>query len=143
MAPARYYDANKPAGVAIDGVADSSVPATPVSRWKQVSGARGSVVMVVDLALGSGTLENYYLDNSDLNGDDTGDGRSYGDAGLKANNPGGLVTVDSRIFVLDPQAPNVGSTYEDYLDNPLQATAVAQTYTPLPPYQVYLPLVVK
>jgi len=65
MAPAVYYDDNTSAGVTIDGVPDS-VPATRVTAWKQVSGGQGSIVQVVDVAIGAGQVANYYKDDQAL-----------------------------------------------------------------------------
>ena len=63
MAPATYYDGNVPGGLPIDGNSDS-VPAAPVTTWKQVSGELGSAVQVMDVTLEGGTLTNYYQENA-------------------------------------------------------------------------------
>ncbi len=127
MAPATYYDDNTPGGVAVDGAADA-VAATPVNVWKQVSGGQGSLVQVADVALGGGTLSNYYEDNGAEDPDDTGDLKSFGDAGFRVDAPSGEVSLKLTVFVLDPAQPNVGATYRGYYDNPLQVATAAQTY---------------
>lgn len=127
MAPATYYDGNTPDGVPVDGVSDS-VPSTPANDWLQLSGGQGSVVQVVDVSLGGGTLSNYYKDDQALDPDDTGDGQSFGDAGLRVYTPTGQVELGTFVFVLEPAQPNVGATYQDYLANPLEVTVTAQTY---------------
>lgn len=125
MAPATYYDANTAAGVAIDGVADT-VPASPATDWRQVSGEQGTVVQVGHVSLAGGTRSNYYLDNQVPDLDDTGDQRSYGDAGTRVNSPSGQVVIDMQTFVLDPQQSNLGAMYQAYQDQPLECTALAQ-----------------
>lgn len=129
MVPALYYDDNTPVGVAIDGSPDS-VAAAPANAWKQVSGGQGSLVQVVNVTLGGGTLSNYYEDDASQDPDDTGDQRSYGDAGFRVDNPSGQVSFELFNVVLGPQQPNVGALYRSYHDQPLQTTATAQTYAP-------------
>jgi len=129
MAPATYYDDNLPGGVLIDGNLDS-VPSLPVNAWKQVSGGQGSTVRVLDISVDGGTIQNYFKDFKDVDPDDTGDGKPYGDAGFRVDDPTGQVFFDSLTFVLDPNQPNVGQAFRDLFDNPLQTTATAQDYPP-------------
>ncbi len=140
MAPATYYDNNTGAGVAIDGVPDS-VPSTPVATWKQVSGGQGSIVQVVDVTIGAGQLSNYYKDDQIVDPDDTGDGRSFGDAGFAVDDPAGQVSAETLTFFLDPDQPNLGLTYQSYYANPLEVAVTAQSYGPH--YYVYIPLLSK
>jgi hypothetical protein len=139
MAPATYYDSNTTGGVAIDGNPDGVASSPPVS-WTQVSGAHGSVVQVVDVSLGGGTLTNYYLDEGTIDPGDTGDGASFGDAGFRADAPAGQVTVEALTFVLWPGQGAVGGLYEAYYAHPLQVTATAQSLTV---HRVYLPVVTR
>jgi hypothetical protein len=75
---------------------------------------------------------------------DTGDQRSYGDAGVVADDLSGLVVVDMLAYVLDPLQPNVGQQFLAYYDEPLDVTAIRQHYPPSGPmWHVYLPLVSK
>ncbi len=129
MAPATYYDDNTPGGVPVDGMPDT-VPALPAVTWQQVSGGRGTVVTALDISFESGTISNYYLDKSALNGNDTGDKRSYGDAGFRVDDPAGMVQVDLATYVLDPLQPNQGALYKSYQAHPLEATAAAQAWQP-------------
>ena len=140
MAPATYYDNNDEAGVAIDGVPDS-VPSSPVTTWKQVSGGQGSIVQIVDVTMGAGQLSNYYRDDQTVDPDDTGDGQSFGDAGLVVDDPAGEVNAETLTFFLDPNQPNLGLTYQSYYANPLEIVATAQRCGPL--HYVYLPLLEK
>ena len=127
MAPMSYFDSNRPAGVAIDGAYDS-IPTTPFPTWRQVSGAKGSLVEVTGVGTGGGALSNYYLDLNQVDEKDTGDQVSFGDAGFLVLNPTESILISTAHYVLDPSQPNVGGTYRDYFDNPLQATAAAQDY---------------
>jgi hypothetical protein len=138
MAPATYYDSNVPGGLPIDGSPDN-VPTTPAITWEQVSGGQGSVVQVVDVTLGGGTLTNYYKDDQTTDPDDTGDGQSFGDAGFRADDPAGEVAMGLLNFVLDPGQPNVGALYRGYHENPLEVTVVAQREV----HMLYLPLLSK
>lgn len=131
MAPMNYFDSNTPAGVTVDGQPDS-VPATPVTAWKQVSGAWGSLVQTLDYILGGGTPKSYYTDTLSEEPPPTGDGWQYGEAGYRVDNPAGLIRLDYTAYVLDPGQPNVGDIYRAYHDNPLQATAAAQDYVCAP-----------
>ncbi len=132
MFPAIYYDANRPAGVPIDGAVDS-VPTTPPNGWFQTSGAVGTLVHVLDVEPGSGVRTNYYLDNGSLNSQDTGDQRSYADAGIMISAPDpdtaiGYATAAQTSYVLPGGLGNVGQTYTDQVHNPLQADAFAENY---------------
>lgn len=138
MAPATYYDSNVPGGLPIDGSSDN-VPTTPTITWEQVSGGQGSVVQVLDVTLGGGTLTNYYKDDQTTDPDDTGDGQSFGDAGFRADDPAGEVAFGLFNFVLDPGQPNVGALYRGYYENPLEVTVVAQGEV----HMLYLPLLSK
>ncbi len=132
MFPATYYDANRPAGVPIDGAVDS-VPTAPPNEWFQTSGAIGTLVHVLDVEPGSGVRTNYYLDNGSLNNQDTGDQRSYADAGIMISAPDpdtaiGYVTAAQTTYILPADLGNVGETYVDYVQDPLQADAFAENY---------------
>jgi hypothetical protein len=123
-----YYDANVMGGVPIDGSPDT-VPASPYSPWRQISGSTGSAVQVADTHLLGGALTNYYKDDSTVDPGDKGDHQSFADSGALVENPNSRFTVYLWYYVLPPNQPNVGSTYSDQTQHPLQATAVAQ-YAP-------------
>jgi hypothetical protein len=135
-----YYDANNPAGATINGVPDV-VTISPPTRWTQVTGVAGTVVNVSKIPAGlGGTQSTYYKDDSTVDSDDTGDQRSYGDAGLQVDDPNaGTYTILGHVYFLTGTTANVGATYLDYYDNPLQASVAV----PLPKWYIYLPLVVK
>ncbi len=136
-----YYDANNPAGATINGVPDV-VTISPPTRWTQVASVTGTVVNVSKIPAGlGGTQSTYYKDDSAVDGDDTGDQRSYGDAGLQVNNPNaGDYTILGHVYFLTGTTANVGATYLDYYDNPLQASVAS---VPPPRWYIYLPLVLK
>jgi hypothetical protein len=130
MAPTTYYDANNAGGVPLDGVFDPVAPA-PVSGWRQVSGALGSIVQVSIIDSPGGgqeVISNYYWDVSDPDPDDTGDQQSFGDAGFKVSWPNEVINMTFATYVLGASQPNVGATYEQYRNNPLEAAATAQSF---------------
>jgi hypothetical protein len=137
MSPAIYYDSNLINGFAVDGVPDS-VPSTPLNSWNQVSGADGSMVQVIDVSVGGGTIENYYKDDSTIDGGDTGDQQSFADAGIKIDNPTGTASIRFLEFILDPDQPRIGGTYRNYFENPLIISIQEQTIK-----SVYLPVVIR
>jgi hypothetical protein len=139
MSPAasgsHYYDANVPAGVVIDGVADA-VPTSPAADWSQVSGATGSIVRIIDFSGAGGTATTYYKDNSAVDSSDTGDQMSYGDAGVRIDSP---PTINKKFvfwnwnYILPANQANVGATFRGYAHNPLQVTATeTQPFTTSP-----------
>jgi hypothetical protein len=136
-----YYDANNPAGVTVDGITDTIVT-TPPTRWTQVTGVTGTVVNVSQIPAGlGGTQSTYYKDDADFDAGDTGDHRSYSDAGLQVDNPKpGAYTVLGHTYFLTGVTVNVGATYAGYYDNPLQVSVAA--FTP-PTQYIYLPFVAK
>jgi hypothetical protein len=141
MSPAasgsQYYDSNVSAGVTIDGVPDS-MPTTPATDWSQVSGSTGSIVRLMDYSSAGGTPTTYYLDNLTIDPNDTGDQRSYGDAGVRVDGPNRQFTFWSGNYILPANQPNVGGTYRDYARNPLQVQA-----TETQPFTSYLPLILR
>jgi hypothetical protein len=136
-----YYDANNPAGVIIDGEPDGDFIFTPASRWAQVTGVTGTLVSVSNIPAGLGGAQStYYKDHSAPDSNDTGDLLSYGDAGLQIDNPnpGTYITLGHIYFPTETLA-NVGATYVEYYDNPLQTSVVAVSSR----WYVYLPVVAK
>jgi hypothetical protein len=147
-AGATFYNQNVSAGVTVDGSPDS-VAATPFSNWSQVSHTNGRMIQVVDTTPVGGTPKNYYCDDatSSLECDGTsktGDGFSYGDAGILVDGGVNQTFVFSGTFYfLSPagggEADNVGTTYKDYFFNPLNL-AIYLTGQRL---TTYLPVVLK
>jgi hypothetical protein len=142
---ATFYNANTPSGVTIDGNPDT-VAATPLSNWSQVSHTTGRLVQVFDPTPAGGTPQDYYCDNSTSGTecDDTsktGDGFSYGDAGLLVDgNVNHNFSVESWFFVLSPNmGQNVGTTYLHYYSNRLKPMAFLQADRKV----VYLPVILE
>lgn len=137
---ATFYNSTIPGGVPIDGITDT-VAATPVSLWGQVSHPYGRIVQVTDPAPIGGSPANYYCDNTDLPAEcdgtsKTGDNMSYGDSGFSITGDiNSRFVTESWLFFLPPPAPgeadNVGETYQDYFENPLDQS------------KIFLPLIVK
>lgn len=137
-----YYDSNTPGGVTIDGVMDA-VPTTPPNDWFQVNGGAGGpggiVAVIPNIHPNGGTVSNYYRDNGTIDPSDTGDQRSYGDAGLRIDSPGPVISFTFMAYVLPPgTTSNVGATYFNRAKNPLSATAAEQK-----PFTIYLPVAMK
>ena len=144
LAPATYYDSNVTAGVPVDGQPDA-VPTQPLAAWQQIDGAYGGFVSLLDVAVGSGQTGTYYLDDDTFDPNDTGDGRSYGDAGFFINNPGGLLQVQQQVYFLSGQQGNQGNFFAQQAANPLQTSSSQQSPpgAPQPPgFDLFLPLLV-
>jgi hypothetical protein len=137
-----YYDANNPAGLNIDGTPDA-ITITPPSRWTQVTGVTGTVVSVNRIPTGLGGIQStYYKDNDAIGSSDTGDQRSYGDAGFQAENPNvGEYAMLGHIYFLTGARVDVGATYAGYYDNPLQINVAA--VGPVLPNRCFLPIVLR
>ena len=85
-----------------------------------------------------GTLSNYYKDEGSIDPDDTGDLRSYADAGLQIDGPGAIIEYTMAAYVLPPgTTANVGVTYFDRLINPLEVSVAPSTIL------TYLPLIME
>ncbi|GIK40285.1 MAG: hypothetical protein BroJett011_41180 [Chloroflexota bacterium] len=141
---ATFYNANVPAGVTINGSADS-VPETPLSKWFQVSHSTGRLVQVTDLAqVGGTTQKNYYCEGAaECDGTaQTGDSTSYGDSGfLIEGNVSKKFSTKSILYLPTGSGPsNIGAAYETYFFNPLQICAAKQAE---PCAEVFLPIILK
>jgi hypothetical protein len=147
-AGATFYNAHTLGGVTVDGSPDSVAGPSP-SYWAQVSHTTGRLIHVADPTPAGGTQTDYYCDDSGVgttecdSTPETGDGLSYGDAGISV--AGGInesFTAESSFFVLpDPGGgqDNVGATYNDYHFNPLDV----ETKLHGEGEKVFLPVVLK
>jgi len=155
---ATLYNANRPqAGVRIDGFPFETIPGTPLSAWWEMADDTGTLVQVADSSGMGGIQTNYYKDDArEEDWRDTGDERSYGDVGIKAEDPDEVIDYWSAFFVLPADAPNVGRKYYNYVTHPLEVSAVApmtlihDVYFPWMSrgfealyYDVYFPLVIR
>jgi hypothetical protein len=142
---ATFYNANTPNGVTIDGNPDT-VDATPLSNWFQVSHTTGRLVQVFDPMSVGGTPAGYYCDNitsgTECDGTSkTGDGLSYGDAGVLVDgNVNHNFSIVSWLFVLPADVgQNEGTTYMHYYSNRLRVEAFLQADRKF----IYLPIILK
>jgi hypothetical protein len=88
-----------------------------------------------------GTQSTYYKDDAIVKINDTGNQRSYGDAGLQIADPDpGIYTLLGQIYFLTETTANVGTTYADYYDNPIQVTVEAYGSSM---HYVYLPVLAR
>jgi hypothetical protein len=133
----KYYDANTPAGVTVDGLTDT-VPSSPATDWWQISGVTGTAVQIADASLVGGTRTNYYKDNKTPDSGDTGDKVSYADCGAYIDHPNARIRFGLFYYILPANQPNVGATYWNRAMHPLTATATAQPYGN---WRVFLPVV--
>jgi hypothetical protein len=141
---ATFYNGVVPGGVPVDGVPDV-VPATPFSSWSQLSldtgVITGTIVQAFDVSQMGGTPTNYYVDDSQIDNQDTGDQRHYGDDGVRVDDPNLSFTFRTQLYFLDGAQPNVGETYAGYAAQPLQT--VAEWHKLDMPFHIYLPLVIR
>jgi hypothetical protein len=133
-----YYDANNPAGVTIDGVPDT-IEVSPSSLWTQIAGDADSVVSVSAIPAGlGGTPSTYYKDDSTVDPEDTGDQRSFGDAGLQVQVPTpGVYVTFGQIYIVTGTTANVGSVFAGYYVQPLETSVEPVS----PTWHLYMPLV--
>jgi hypothetical protein len=138
VAGATLYNAAVPEGVLVDGVPDE-VPPLPRSPWWQLVAATGTVIQVSDPAPIGGEQINYYVDDSTIDPEDTGDQRRYGDVGIISRNANRSFTYDYNMYFSPDQLPNVGAQYQSYYTTPLTVTATRLEAAPTP--VIYLPVV--
>jgi len=135
-----YFD-NNASSATIDGIADQ-VPPTPLIGWYQTSGGDfGGVVTALHAIYPDGvTASTHYVDDSASGG--TGDGASYGEAGIEFTNAGADdLGVQLSTYILPPgTTENLGATYKQYATTPLTAVTRSDTCE-LSAYPVYLPIV--
>jgi hypothetical protein len=136
-----YFNSNG-VSVPIDGVNDT-VAATPRVDWFQASGASGGMVFAFpSVNAGGGVVSNYYKDDSAIDGDDTGDQRSYSDSGLFIDSPGAVIDFSLVTFILPPNSTtSVGQSYFDRISNPITAATTTQIFGMESDFEVYLPVV--
>jgi hypothetical protein len=143
MTGSTYYDSNATIAL-IDGVTDT-VTTTPRVNWYQVisnTSLGGFVLTVPGINPGGGTVSNYYQDNSAVDPTDTGDQLSFGDAGLRIDNPGLLIQLRLVTYILPPgTTTNVGAAYFSQVNNPLIATATIQRFGFN--FDTFLPIILK
>jgi hypothetical protein len=135
-----YYDSNNSAGETIDGTPDNVI-VQPPSRWNQVSGVAGTVVNVTQIPADlGGAQSSYYKDDATIDIHDTGDQKSYGDAGLQVQAPPpGTFDLLRHTYFLTQSAPNVGENFVGYYDSPLEVQVGFVTTG----WSIHLPLILR
>jgi hypothetical protein len=99
---------------------------TPRSPWWQLSTDYGTLLQIGDSGSIGGEQTNYYLDDLELDPDDTGDGRSYGDIGVRVEDPVENFTYTFALYSLPITETNFGETYYARFSHPLMVTATRQ-----------------
>jgi len=133
-----HYSDAVPYGVTVDGIADD-VPTEPLSSWWQLSTDAGTLIHVADTSSIGGSQYNYYADDSQWDGSDTGDRRHYGDAGMVADDPEGSFTHEFSLYTLPGRLPNLGATYAQFGNHPLSVTTTWHTGPRL--WKAHLPMI--
>jgi hypothetical protein len=118
--PARYADANVPAGVDVDGEPDS-VPSRPLPAWRELTFTEGHVSLLREGADGAGGASLYYVDDADGVADDTGDGRSFGDQGVAADELDDVIAADfpGHVVISPADMGDVGARLAENLAAPV------------------------
>jgi hypothetical protein len=119
------YNAAVTEGVTVDGI-NEAVPTVPLSPWWQLNNEHGTLVQVGDSSSMGGEQTNYYLDDLAVDPDDTGDGRSYGDIGIRVEDPLETFTYTFALHRVPMTQVNLGEVYYDRFRNPLTAATSRQ-----------------
>jgi hypothetical protein len=139
-----FFNAFNRSGFPVDGTPDSPVNRSILDRtntnppdslnWYMVRGNPGVFLVLMSVPVLGTTRELYYLDNSAVDNDDTGDKRSYGDSGLRVtstSNITGSLSFNFTTYYLGNNAPaDIGARLKEQPLNPVQVTAVKQTRLP-------------
>lgn len=117
----RYLDANLADPVTVDGVPDS-VPTGPVPVWRQLETSNMRVVFLRRGSEAAPSASVYWKDDAAADSADTGDGRSIGDQGVRAESLRDLVRAGfpGDVVVLGPEADVSAATLAENLAQPLQ-----------------------
>jgi len=131
----KFFNAFNQNGVTIDGVADS--PAKTINdppdglNWLMRTGEPGTILTLMNIPAIGSKRELYYTDDSRNNTDDTGDKKSYGDAGINVTSTGNITGSFSfeftTYFLEKNQVATIGDQYKQRALKPLQVTAAKQT----------------
>lgn len=138
-----FYSLNTPtAGVPVDGVPDNAFSRAPVSPWWQISTDTGTIANVGDLTSAGGAQYSIFVDNADAAAEPnpaTGEPGRYAESGILVNNPNQMFTYHYKNYYLAGRQPNIGTTFQNYFNHPLTATARLQTAAS----KVYIPLLIR
>jgi hypothetical protein len=130
----RFFNARN-SGIVIDGTPDNPVRTldVPGLNWVLLTGPQGSIVSILDVPKLGDRQSLYYHDNASGGTDDgtkdTGDGKSYGDIGVKLENKisGEYDFSSTRLYLLPAnQTPAVAETLLQNLLYPIERLVRSQ-----------------
>lgn len=127
--PATYRDPNVPAGVPIDGQPDA-VPASPMPSWHEVRFAAGRMISAGAPPKAGSTLKLYYKDDARSDSNDTGDKKSYGDAGVSSTSADDAGGPPPQMIFLASDDPITAEQVSAQLQQPLKVTAKVDGVVP-------------
>ncbi len=136
----KFVSANNPEpGFAIDGQPDEHVrevdSVLPSGNWIHTGGTAGTIVSLfpIELTVG-GRREFYYKDDSGNDGDDTGDGRSFADAGISMlDGVATPFTIGYKGYYLARDLPSTTSSdIASFEANPFQLTVIPEDFATVP-----------
>jgi hypothetical protein len=132
---AAYRDANMSAEVPVDGMQDG-VPERPLPDWRDLQLADGRLVILRRKSSDAVTASTYYKDDARVDGGDTGDGKSFGDQGVRADNLTDLVHAGfpGEMVVLRNDGAFSAATLAENLAHPMtfEITVGRLPHTPTP-----------
>jgi len=133
----KFFNAFNQNGVTIDGTVDA--PAKTITdppdglNWLMRTGDPGTILTLMNIPVIGTKRELYYTDDLRSNSDDTGDKKSYGDAGINVTSTGNITGSFSfeftTYFLEKNQAAPVGEQFKQRALKPLQVTAAKQSRT--------------
>ena len=104
--------------------------------WTVVNGTHGTIVTVGNISELAGTQFLHYEDDSGTIDPPESDTGQYGNHGILVNNPINSSTMYWTYYYLEPNLGNVGSTYLNYSEQPMEISNVSQYVDPSPPPQI-------
>jgi hypothetical protein len=132
--PMTYHDSNLN-NLTIDGASDTP-SSTDIPIWTEVTGSHGTVIAVVNISEVAGTQFLHYEDDSGTIDPPESEAGQYGNHGILVNNPINSSTMYWTYYYIEPNQGNVGSTYFNYTEQPIEITNVSQYLDPSPPPQI-------
>jgi hypothetical protein len=134
----KFFNKYNPPGFTVDGTADSPIDKTITAppdgiNWFMITGDQGTSLTLMNIPSIGTKRELYYLDDSRTVTDDTGDKKSYGDAGILVTstaNITGTLSFDFTTYYVEKNQPGaIGEQFKQRAINPLQVKAIKQTRT--------------
>ncbi|MFI0608360.1 MAG: hypothetical protein ACH37Z_10795 [Anaerolineae bacterium] len=137
---ATYRDANLVSGVKVDGKPDV-VPASPLPAWRELSFPMGRLLILTRPGEKAAKASAYYKDDVALDGNDTGDGQSWGDAGVFAPDAESLLAsgFPGEMVVLPAGSPVTAAGLAAQYLQPLQVVVTSSGSQPATPTRTALP----